>query len=400
MADVIFHSFEMEGVKSSFADWISNISPEYTPFTSMIAKFPVKNTRFQWQTDNLKDVDMNNAVAEGDNAQEATLTATEVHHNFTQILRKVVSVSDTANAVSSYGREKELFYQLKKASKEIKRDLETILLLKDQKGVPHSVLAAGRTASLGDLISDDSSVATGVDPANWVDVEKDLFELTRILYTNGAEAGVILYNPVFAKSFSALQEKVDGRVRIFQNDKRFVKQVETIVDPLGQELKCVPNRWMPKDIIYIIDPSDISLAVLRAPKQEKLDKAGSSELYLIEQEVGLRLNNPKAAGKITFGEVVPELTGFDITYTATDVIVGATLAAPALSNPVPAGAQIGANQTYASGTIGVATVDADGVVTGVATGTSVITCTDTDSGAKSTVTITVKAAKVKRSKSL
>ncbi|MFW3388071.1 UNVERIFIED_CONTAM: DUF5309 family protein, partial [Kocuria sp. CPCC 205274] len=121
-------SYELNGVKESFANWISNISPTDTPFVSMTGKESITNKYFQWQHDSLGKVDPNNAYAEGSDAEAGTLKSTTVEKNVTQILRKVVAVSDTADALSSYGRGSELAYQMEKAGAEIKRDLEWAFL--------------------------------------------------------------------------------------------------------------------------------------------------------------------------------------------------------------------------------------------------------------------------------
>ncbi|WXX18526.1 hypothetical protein TacPo2_71 [Pantoea bacteriophage TacPo2] len=287
-----YQTYAMAGIKEDFADWVSNISPEYTPLISMIRKFPVHNTMFQWQWDKLSDMKTNNAYAEASDADSVELTPTTVVQNYTQIMRKVVFVSDSANAVSSHGREKELFYQLKKAAKELKRDNEGIFLLAAQEGKAGAAGTPRLTSSFGQMI-DASMKKTGELK------EELLFETTALLYTEGADPTLIMYHPSKAEFFASLQEKSGTRMRIFENDKRFVKQVEYIVDPLGQELKCIPNRWMPQDVIYIFNPSDLGMAVLRAPKKVALAKSGSAEKFMIEQEVGLRLNNPKAAAMIT-----------------------------------------------------------------------------------------------------
>lgn len=289
-------TYSMKGIKEEFADWVSDISPEYTPFISMLTKFPVQNTTFNWQTDSLKAASSSHAFLEGSDAASVELAPTTVMTNVTQIMRKVVMVSDTAEAVSSYGREKELFYQLKKAAKELKRDNEAIFLLEAQDKVVGTSAAPAKTYSLGKMIDDSMKDVTGGSAAaDGSDFEQKLFEATAKLFKEGSEADLIMYHPGMAKFFAGLQEKSGVRQRIFENDTRFVKQVEYIVDPLGQEFKCVPNRWCPKQIAYILNMKDVGMAVLRAPQQIKLAKTGSAQKYMIEQEVGLRLNNPKAA---------------------------------------------------------------------------------------------------------
>ncbi len=46
MAATDFATYDMSGIKESFANWISNISPEYTPFGAMTRKEGVRNTHF------------------------------------------------------------------------------------------------------------------------------------------------------------------------------------------------------------------------------------------------------------------------------------------------------------------------------------------------------------------
>ncbi|MGL4999709.1 MAG: SU10 major capsid protein, partial [Cetobacterium sp.] len=120
----ILTSYDLQGKKDSFANWISNLSPVDTIFVSTTKKEAVQNTLFQWQTDSLAKADLTNAQVETSAAISKACTPTKVHTNVTQILRKAVEVSDTADSIANWGRSKELAYQMEKAGKEIKRDLE------------------------------------------------------------------------------------------------------------------------------------------------------------------------------------------------------------------------------------------------------------------------------------
>lgn len=88
-------SYDLNGKKLSFANWISNLSPTDTPFVSMTGKESIAQTLFQWQTDSLAAV-VDNAVVEGSTAADGALASTTTLNNYTQILRKVLKVSDTA----------------------------------------------------------------------------------------------------------------------------------------------------------------------------------------------------------------------------------------------------------------------------------------------------------------
>ena len=96
-------SYDLNGKKLSFANWISNLSPQDTPFVSMTGKEAINQTLFQWQTDSLAAAVEDNAVIEGSQAVSAKRESTTKLSNITQILRKVVKVSDTANVLANYG---------------------------------------------------------------------------------------------------------------------------------------------------------------------------------------------------------------------------------------------------------------------------------------------------------
>lgn len=294
-------SYDLNGKKLSFSNWISNLSPQETPFVSMTGKESIDQTLFQWQTDNLS-VAGENSVIEGASAATIKLTSTEVLNNVTQILRKVVKVSETANALANYGRGKELQYQMEKAGQEIKRDLEWAFLNNEAK-VDGSSATARQTAGFKGLVAalDTASKETGaIVHKNYKEAlptEADIFDLTYNLYLAGSQADTIMYPPAFASVFSALQEKSDGsRKRIFKDTPKFSVEVSTLIDPLGQEYKLIPNRWMPTGNIYFFNSDDWTQMVLRSPSRTKLSKGGSYEKWMIEMEVGLRHRHPYASG--------------------------------------------------------------------------------------------------------
>ena len=256
------------------------------------------------QTDTLAPVNSSNAVVEGAAAVEDTATSTTVKSNVTQILRKVVKVSDTANALANYGRGRELQYQMEKRGKEIKRDLEAIMLSAQAK-VDGDGSNARKTAGFQALVAasgvadtDTGAVVNKTTSISGVITETELFDLTYNLYLAGASADTIMFHPKYASFFSSLQEKTGtgNRVRMFENTPKLSVYVSGLVDPLGQEFKLIPNRYMPEDAIYFFNPADWTQMVLRSPTKQQLAKDGSYEKWMIEMEVGLRHRNPYASG--------------------------------------------------------------------------------------------------------
>ncbi|UZV39623.1 major head protein [Trabzonvirus APT65] len=301
----VMQTYELQGKKLSFANWISNLSPTETPFITMTQKEAVDHTKFSWQTDTLNDI-VTHAHVEGSDAldAEAVMNPTTVLNGYTQILRRVVKVSDTANMLASYGRGREVPYQLEKAGLAIKRDLEAILL-SDQVGDAGSPTTPRKAGSFQGLVAPLNAVMPGTgavihfeSAASGVIDFADIRKMTYNIYLANSKANIIMFHPKHAITFSALQE-TNGQTKLFDGDeKTFSYYVNTYIDEFGKEYKLVPNRFMPEDALYFFNSKDFTQMVLRAPQRIKLAKEGSFEQWMIEMEVGLRLDNPFSAGVI------------------------------------------------------------------------------------------------------
>lgn len=310
MAITNMRSFDLKGNKLSFANWISNISPTETPFTSMLGKEAISQTKFQWQTDIIPAIKADNARIEGYVPSDEVIAGTEVLENVTQIFRRGASVTDTANVVSYYGRGKEIGYQMEKASLELKRDMEKAFLNQGT-AVTAATGTAGKTAGFLGLVAaknatapDTLAVVHKETAANTGPTEAELFDLTYELYIANSKANIIMFHPKHASFFSGLIEvktadvaAKGNRMKMFGNmDATFNAEVDTIIDPLGQKFALVPNRLMPENYLYFFNPSDWTEMVLRAPKKIELGRKGSLTEWVIEAEVGLRHRNKFASG--------------------------------------------------------------------------------------------------------
>ena len=79
----------------------------------------------------------------------------------TQILQKTFQVSATADAVKAYGRAKETAYQLSKALKEIKKDVEFAFVGASNATVVGNATTAREMASADQLIDSSVTVDAG-----------------------------------------------------------------------------------------------------------------------------------------------------------------------------------------------------------------------------------------------
>lgn len=325
MAITKMNSYDLKGNKLSFAEWISNLSPTETPFTSMTGKESINQTKFQWQTDVVPAAKDDNAVLEGSAPAFDDPMSTKVITNNTQIFRRSVSVSDTANVVAYYGRGKEVGYQMEKAGMELKRDIEVALLTQDGAGTESDRVTANGTAAAGSTAPKTAGFVglvakkDAADPDTGAIVHKQegdaaalsgsfceatLFDMTYQMYLANSKANTIMFHPKHAGVFSGLLSLSGvgasagvNRMKMFKGmADTYNTEVDTLIDPLGQKFALVPNRFMPVDKIYFFNPSDWTQMVLRAPKRIQLAKVGSSEEWVVEAELGLRHRNPFASG--------------------------------------------------------------------------------------------------------
>jgi hypothetical protein len=116
------------GIREDLSNIIYNISPEETPFMSNVGKSSCDNTYFEWQTDALASASTSNRVAEGDDASALAVAEPTRRGNYTQISTKAIQTSGTAEAVDFAGRKSTEAYQMAKRAKELKLDMEAMLL--------------------------------------------------------------------------------------------------------------------------------------------------------------------------------------------------------------------------------------------------------------------------------
>lgn len=313
----VLKSLELNGNKQSFASWISNLSPCETPFASMIGKEGINQAQYSWQVDSLAPA-IHNGFDEGSNVEFPNRKTTEVLNNYTSVLRKVVSVSNTTKAVATHGRNSEMNYQMGKAGKEIMRDLEHMLLhnLNGHPSLPNQASNfagfVGLTAGLNVADTDTGAVVhksiviSGNDFTR-ID-QKDIFDMTYNLFLSGSKADKIMFHPKHAHAFSSLiDDNAEEQLvyRMFDAlDTTFNTYVNRIKDPLGRFYTLVPNRFMPEDKIYFFTESDWTQMILRSPSVSPLGDTGSSSRYLMEMEVGLRHRNPYASGVLDLSTVI------------------------------------------------------------------------------------------------
>jgi hypothetical protein len=297
------------GQREDLTDIIYDISPTETPFMSSIGKTKATAVYHEWQTDSLAAATTANAAIEGADATSATLAPTVRLGNYTQIIQKTVQVSGTLDTVNKAGRKSEKAYQLAKASAELKRDLETILLANQGRSAGTSTIARNLGSILSWIKTNSDKASDGSDPATiGVSTRTDGTVRTfteALLKTVVSEVFVSGGSPKILMVGAAGKQKVSSFAGIAA--QRYMAPGNTPTTIIGAAdvymsdfgtMSVVPNRFMRTRDALVLDPEYAALAYLRPFQTNDLAKTGDSENTQLLAEVTLEVKNEAAHGII------------------------------------------------------------------------------------------------------
>ena len=267
----------------------------------------------QWQTDVLAPAGANRQL-EGDDASYATLASTTVLGNYTQISRKTVNISNTYDVVKKYGRKSQVAYELMKAGKELKRDME-FALVRNQASSAGGAGTARSSAGLESWIGGNSVKATSASTATTPGfsggtvvaptdgtagtfVEADLKSALELAWLDGGEPTTILMSSTNKKLFSAFAGIAEKRHMVNgTNEAIITASADVYVSDYGNHTVKL-DRFMRDEAVLCVDPQYVSVATLRPITKEELAKTGDSSKYLMTAEYALVVNNPDAHAKV------------------------------------------------------------------------------------------------------
>lgn len=288
----IYKTYEQIGLAEDVSNIISDITPTDTPMYSMIKSEKVHARQYQYQTDSLAAA-ASNAQLEGFTASAGTAIPTTMITGNTQILQKTFQVSATADAVKAYGRAKETAYQLSKALKEIKKDVEFAFVGSSNAGNAGNATTAREMDSADQLIGAANTTAGGTAALT----EAMITTTGQNVYNNGGDASILMVKPADSLIISAFTGAA-GRTREFNDgNKTLTNVVNLYVSPFG-EYKVVLNRHQMTDHAFLLDPSMWRTASLRPFARTLLAKTGDSDTHMVVGELGLMHKNPLGSGQI------------------------------------------------------------------------------------------------------
>jgi hypothetical protein len=307
-----YQTYTAVGQREDLSNVIYNISPTDTPFMNSVGKNSATAVLHEWQTDSLAAVNLANAVIEGADAGSATLAPTVRVGNRTQISNKVVKISGTLEQVNKAGRRSEKAYQLAKASAELKRDMEGILLSNQVAAAGDGSTTARTLGGLQTWLNSNyngtgtagnlgtTARVTGTDRAFTQTLLNDTIQST---YTNGGAPTILLVTPaqkVVASTFAGIATRF--RDVPASQQAQIVAAADVFVSDFGI-IQIVPDRFIPNadndDTAFLLDPEMAAVSYLRPFQTLELAKTGDSENTQLLVEYTLEVKNQAAHGIIT-----------------------------------------------------------------------------------------------------
>lgn len=302
------------GNREDLSDIIYNISPTETPFVTAIGREDASAVYHEWQTDALVSANAQNKTIQGDDLGNENRPATTRLGNYTQIFTKVVGTSTTQQAVKTAGRSNEHSYQLAKAGKELKRDMEA-RYTGNYAAVPPGASTAGEAAgALAFMRTNASRGAGGTNPTlsggtsgypnaaagngtQRAYTEALLKVAIAAAWNAGGEPSLVITSlgqKQIAATFAGLAQQ-----RRESGDKKItiIAGADIYVSDVG-ELQFVPDRFCSARDALIIDPDMWAVATLDPMQRRKLAVTGLADRDAMYTEQTLVCRNDGASAVI------------------------------------------------------------------------------------------------------
>jgi len=305
-------TYDAIGNREDLINNIYNIAPTTTPFISGISRGPANATNHEWQTQDLAAADDTNAQIEGNDATTTASTPSVRLGNQTQISDKVPQVTRTQRQVDSAGRGDEMDYQIMLKTKELKRDMEKVILANKAK-VAGSTAAARICAGVESWLATnfDGGVGAVAPTGDGTDVntpgtnrsfaESQLKSVLSSCFDEGGEPDTIMVGSTIKQAMSgivnggtsgAAQRVVDGNAATVHT------AIDIYVSDFGS-LAVIPNRFQVQTSMLVLDMNMWSLATLADFQETPLAKNGDSDRVQLLSEYTLEAKNEKSSGIIT-----------------------------------------------------------------------------------------------------
>lgn len=301
-------------VREDLIDKITMTNPEKTPIISAFGKATAENTYHEWQRDNLRTPNKDNAAIDGDDATASTKTPPVRVANICQIFQDTIAVSGRAERVKKAGMKSAMAYYKAKAYKELQRDMEAMVVSANP-AVAGSGAAAAKAGGLGVLIytnaqhgaggsttAHTSGAPTTAPVAGTGRALTEALLKTAVSATYIASGGIppaVYMSPNHKTVFSGFTGIAETRKEVGNHKQAtIVGGADVYMSDFG-EMEVVPHYIMAGSTsVYGLDPEYGDIVYLRSFQATPLGKTGDSTKEQVLVDATVRLTSEVAQFKI------------------------------------------------------------------------------------------------------
>lgn len=291
--------------KEDLIDAVYRIAPVDTPFISGVPRAKATAALHEWSTQALATINTTNARLEGDALTRVTSTAPARRQNVCQISSKDATVTGTQRAVNPAGIDDMMAYQMSLKSLELKRDMEAILL--GNQGQNAGGATTARTlrsfnswfsgnAVRGGSTATDSTAATAAAldaTAGGVRTLTETLLKAAILnaFSDGGEPTMALVGPFNKQIISGFTGRATSQQIVSQDT---ILGASSLYASDFGTIKVMPNRSQRERDCFIVDPTKVAVAYLRAFEPQEIGRVGDAITRDIIAEYTLEMRHPDA----------------------------------------------------------------------------------------------------------
>ncbi|MGJ7500075.1 SU10 major capsid protein [Variovorax sp. ZT5P49] len=301
-------------VREDLIDKITMTNPEETPVISSFGRAAAENTLHEWQRDNLRAPNKDNAAIDGDDATASNKTPPVRVGNICQIFQDTIAVSGRVERVKKAGMKSALAYYKAKAYKELQRDMEAMTLSANP-AVAGSGAAAAKSGGLGVLLYTNAQHGAGGSTVAHTSgapttaptagtprafTEALLKAAVQAAYTSSGKIPPAAYmGPNHKSVFSAFTGIALNRVEIKEKKQaRIIGGADVYTSDFG-DIEIVPHYIMAGSTnVYGLNPEYGDAVYLRPFQSEPLGKSGDSTKEQVLVDATVRVTSENVHWKI------------------------------------------------------------------------------------------------------
>jgi hypothetical protein len=317
-----YTTYDATRLREQFSNAIYMISPEETPFLSLVERESIDGKHPEWQTDVLATPVITNQQIEGDEYTYGVIVPTTRVGNYTEIARKSYLIAGSEEKNTKAGPASELGRERVKKGKELKTDMEVSLLANKASVVGTSAVARKSAGFAAWITTNDQRGATGTDggfsggtvtagtPGTTRAFTKPFLDAAILsAYTSGGSPKTLMLSPYLKTVFSTFMQSANTSViqsRVEDNNQATIYAAADSYRSDFGLIDIMPNRQLARaggvaaSSAYLIDLDKVAVGMYRDVFEDKPAKTGDAEKRVLLCEYSLIMKN-EAAHSVIYG---------------------------------------------------------------------------------------------------